>query len=832
MARLSKLEDTPLRNASWIWLNGPSPGADEYVCFRRRFQAMPTETKAFLDFSADTDFVAYLNGIEVGRQQFSDFADRKTWSRFFLDGVLVEGENLLAILVFHRGEDFFDYEAGRPGLIACVGWGEDSLISDARCRAALHPAFKSGRRERLTLQTGFTFEYDARLQEEWTVPSYDDRRWEFAAVVQESAEGDQWKSLTPRPLSACTMGQLPPVRIVSQGSFLRTTQGPCPAAVEMEGAALRTEYPWDVFGNPEFRPSFPVFSESSGGAVAQPANAYQGSPTNPGTLLNVPGAALAVRSPAPGMDGRYFIIDLGAETVGLLEFEVEAPAGTVLLIAHGEHLDNGRVRAKISIRNFADRYICKEGWTSFQMPFRRLAGRYLEIHSTHEISLRSFGLRPVEYIPARRSAFQVPDTRQTRLHQVAIRTLELCRHEHFEDCPWREQALYGYDSRLQALYGYLAFGDYRFAEVSLSLLGQTLSSDGFLALTAPGRCDITIPIFTFAWVAAVAEHWLYSGKPTLYRAMSGVIDRIMEYAFSRFDAETGLYGLPRGDRYWHFYEWTPGLTGEGASAPGGTPHIAYNLHLHEAARAYAWMLSHSGKPAQRLERRLRALRETIHREFWRSADFYGTVPTSEVEPSSGEVAFELVQALALHEGIVPPKQRGRLFETLASGKLQSCSLSALVYLAKPMLAQSPKSRAWISGRLELLWEKMIASGATSLWETKAAGDDFDFAGSLCHGWSALPVWYHASAILGIHPLSPGFRQFIIQPYPSRFPEASGTVPTPFGQLSIRWVRTSEGLRIEAKGPKQCQPILAPLPEATVAEARYNGTPLASISKTR
>lgn len=36
-------------------------------------------------------------------------------------------------------------------------------------------------------------------------------------------------------------------------------------------------------------------------------------------------------------------------------------------------------------------------------------------------------------------------------------------HEHYEDYPWREQALYAFDSRNQALYGYYAFGNYDFA---------------------------------------------------------------------------------------------------------------------------------------------------------------------------------------------------------------------------------------------------------------------------------------------------------------------------------------------------------------------------------
>lgn len=39
------------------------------------------------------------------------------------------------------------------------------------------------------------------------------------------------------------------------------------------------------------------------------------------------------------------------------------------------------------------------------------------------------------------------------------------------------------------------------------------------------------------------------------------------------------------------------------------------------------------------------------------------------------------------------------------------------------------------------YEKMLAAGATSVWETTDGASEFDNAGSLCHGWSAIPIVY-------------------------------------------------------------------------------------------
>lgn len=37
---------------------------------------------------------------------------------------------------------------------------------------------------------------------------------------------------------------------------------------------------------------------------------------------------------------------------------------------------------------------------------------------------------------------------------------------------------------------------------------------------------------------------------------------------------------------------------------------------------------------------------------------------------------------------------------------------------------------------------MLRAGATTFWETALGEADFDGAGSLCHGWSALAINYY------------------------------------------------------------------------------------------
>ena len=37
---------------------------------------------------------------------------------------------------------------------------------------------------------------------------------------------------------------------------------------------------------------------------------------------------------------------------------------------------------------------------------------------------------------------------------------------------------------------------------------------------------------------------------------------------------------------------------------------------------------------------------------------------------------------------------------------------------------------------------MLRNGATTFWETIQGEADFHNAGSLCHGWSAMPIYYY------------------------------------------------------------------------------------------
>ncbi len=105
-----------------------------------------------------------------------------------------------------------------------------------------------------------------------------------------------------------------------------------------------------------------------------------------------------------------------------------------------------------------------------------------------------------------------------------------------------------------------------------------------------------------------------------------------------------------------------------------------------------------------------------------------------------------------------------------------------------------------------LWGGMLEKGATSFWEAARCDypDDFhkhlttytaygEYRMSLCHAWSSTPVEWFARVLLGVNPVTPGYRETEIAIWaPESMKKCGGQVSTPFGPIGISWIRDEDG----------------------------------------
>ncbi len=794
-----------LPQADWIWINQDAAIENQYVCFRKQFNLESVSPAAFCDISVDSEYVLAINGEKVSHGQFSDFPDRKTFTRVNVASFLKEGKNTLCVLVHYRGRGFFGYIPGTSGLLLALQSGAFCCRSDRTWKVWRHEGFKNGPISTVSGALGFNFIYDANQEIDWMNPDLDDSSWNNAVVMGFSNRPD----VVERPIPGLKVQPEAPVKLFAQGDFIRTKNEGSIAQI-MADDAMITGYEKDLFSYDSFTPedTYTVLAKRAGDFIRRPDEDW-----------------LEIRPPSGNESGRFLILDLEAETVGYLTFKVIAPAGTVMDIAHGEHLDDGRVRVKIGHCDFADRYVCKEGLNEFTYYFRRLGCRYLQVNFSSmpgPVKINYIGLKPAVFPVDDRGDFQTHDILANRIYAVGKRTLLLCMHDHFEDCPWREQALYAFDARNQALYGYYAFGNYSFAQTSFDLLGRGIRPDGFLEMCAPARIpNVVIPSFSLLWISAVADLMLYCGQSTLFDRYAGQIEFMLEKAMTKKDDATGLYCVPLEKYFWHFYEWIDGLAGKDLTLPEDRRLDApYNLFLLEVLRRYLEMLNFTGnaRRAEEIGIIRRALAENVVRSFWDGDK--GALATYLLDGRKTHYATQ-VQAVALNENILNAEQEKAILDHIKNQTLLPTTLSSVLYVVTALMPRSAETRAAAAGIISENWDRMIFSGATSFWETQAGAIDFHRAGSLCHGWSALPVYYYQAWVLGVRPTSPGFKTFVINPYADRFHTASGKIPTPSGVIDIQWTRRDNRLSVTASGPKDLTPAVVSFPECPVEKAAYN-----------
>jgi hypothetical protein len=59
-----------------------------------------------------------------------------------------------------------------------------------------------------------------------------------------------------------------------------------------------------------------------------------------------------------------------------------------------------------------------------------------------------------------------------------------------------------------------------------------------------------------------------------------------------------------------------------------------------------------------------------------------------------------------------------------------------------LCADRDRYSEWILEDIEKCYCPMVEYGVGTVWETEIGESDFSRAGSLCHGWSALPIYYY------------------------------------------------------------------------------------------
>jgi len=758
--------------AKWIWVRSLDSD-DCYGDFAAEFALDGLPQRAQLRISADSDYALYLNGVFVDAGQYDDFPQDKVYDVLDVTAFVKTGKNKLAIRAYHQGRASHQYYPGKAGLIFDLLADDACVLASGTCvKARKDRLFLGGTMPMITGQIGFGFAMDARDEDAWLCEDYDASAWDNAILVANAPT-----ALRQRPTEKLILRDALCPQVVAQGRFLRrSTEG-----------TLAQQMQTDFLSPVEKEKFFATGLDQ----LPFASRAYVGK--EPVTFRD---AAFE------NTDGAYMVLDLGREEAGLLLLEVDAPEGAKMDISWGQHLDDLRVRSFVGGRNFATRYITRQGRQSFMCPYRRFGGRYLEVHMDKPMTVYQLTVRPWEYPVENKGAFACGDSLHEQIFATSRRTLELCMHEHYEDTPWREQAFYIADSRNQALCGYYAFGEYRFPGASFDLYRNAFEGDLYADICAPSYSGLCIPVFVLTWPVTIWEQYLFSGDKALVESTWQKVKNLMAELNRRM--ENGLVATPGEKGMWNFYEWTTDLGGYMNRDKDMTirrKEAPLQLFALRAFDAAAKLASAMGEDAAGYEAAAAALRKKIHRSFWMpEKGIYATY----LEDGRLWHECELTQAMALTLNVVPREFEADLRDKLASGEgLIETTLSYSIFKYDALLMGGDLYAPKVFEKIKADWGFMLYKGATSFWETILGSEDFGNGGSLCHGWSAIPLYLYMRYVLGVYPVEPGFKRFAVEPV-AVFDKAEGTVPTPAGDIVVKVTCDVDGKDIEVDAPEELE----------------------------
>ncbi len=726
----------PLQNSKWIWHNDYKE-QNVYLNFFETISAHDGKSYT-LYISADSNYTIYINGEFFQSGQFADYPQYKVYDELDLTKALCDGQNNIVIVGYYQGRDFSTYRKEAPGILYEVTCdGQSLLVSDEHTQVCLNSAYKSEGVSAVSGQLGFGFEYDCTREGERV-------GLKNADVQQKDVQ------LFPRPIKKLDIQEAKSALITACGEF-------CDNGGENLAQRMQNAY------------------------LASTCIGYNR------PIPNVNGVDFCSRY--ENSDGLYIMVDLGQETVGYTYLDFDVPEECDVLIGYGEHLQDLRVRTSIGYRVFTNSYHAKAGQNKFFMPMRRLGLRYMQLHFyTKQVKIRYAGVKPCVYPLNDEPYFTCSDKLHSKIYDVCIDTLKACMHEHYEDCPWREQALYTMDSRNQMLFGYYAFGEYQFPKASLNLIAQSVREDDFLELCSPARVGVNIPCFSAIFITQVYEYMLYSGDLAFGKELSGVLMRIADGFVNRM-GDKGLVKAFLEQQYWNFYEWQDGLSGTCGVALGDEDKLTYDAPLNAfvsmgfGSLSKIFALLGDKEHSQKYLNLHNELNATIHNEFWcdKEQAYY-----SFINVNSGQKSHfaQLTQSLVVYCGACPDNKLDIVLQAIADGKYLETTLSHRIFVYDALMKKPEKYAKTVLDDIAKRWGNMLYNGATTFWETEKGDQDFSLAGSLCHGWSAVPLYIYYRYAAGLCVSDDGKAEYSVRPVDCGLYEVTAKIATPHKIIEI------------------------------------------------
>jgi hypothetical protein len=267
-------------------------------------------------------------------------------------------------------------------------------------------------------------------------------------------------------------------------------------------------------------------------------------------------------------------------------------------------------------------------------------------------------------------------------------------------------------------------------------------------------------------------------------------------------------GASSDKRVWDFYEWVGDLGGS-----IGEVNCLHNVYLAIGMKAAAklYQISDNQVESAFWQQKSDELCQSIVKYF---KDSSSTLFFHNIDHE--ETPYEHVQILMIMLGLVPEDELPNTLDAIVNEKLIPVTLSVLPFVAHTLFTLSSETRKYLDERLYNTFIPFVNANFSTFPETANGGSAFRNAGSMCHGWSAIPAWFAPAVRLGVRPLDVGFKKFAVKPWCGNYNALSGEIPTPYGFITVEWEKCPAGLSVKVRTPKALEPVKEEWPECPIA----------------
>ena len=754
------------KRGKWIAPQNSKSIHNFYFRARTQFELSKISEELILHICAESYYLLYVNGIEIGRGPARGSHRHNYYDSYELGSLLQTGNNVIAVLVQCMNYDTFVAAPAQPGLIVELN---GMVASNATWEVSNANDWRRDV-ESYSVQGGHSEWRDLRLEPLGWITGNDSAIWEPAWEIPKSSK-IYTKELLPRAIPALTEKTIYPVNIPLVASV--------PSATDLnavEISALMNEEAYSVPNEKQI--------------------------TGLATLLSGQEACARIE-PTTDNSGVTIIFDFDAEIAGRFEIELTAPVACVVDIYHNESIKDDRLAIKHSQESyhFVDRYILREG--------RQTIGNslYERGFKMVQIVLRNFNT-PIEvhqvkaidnrYPFVQRASFNCDDLLLNRIWDACCETLASCTTDVFTDCPWRERAFWVNDLIVENMTSLQAFGVSEVHRRAFRMAFSEAREGGIIPGVCPCPEDadnlVLVPTNLFI-ILMLKDYFMYSNDKELIRELMPNVISILE-TFSNWEDERGFILQP--DKYWNFLDWSYELND--IKLDGKLTSLLSYLYITAMKTIIELAeLADEKIDCAKYQARIKKTSSNLEKSFFkedekRLADWID-------EGKCSDHSSQLAHAFALLSSECSQINRKYFEDALSDKKLLTPELYLHYFIFHAMRLCGKESEAL--ERIRKYWGDIVKAGSPTIWEAgvhEYGKDAFGGDGSLCHGFATSPIDFFQTVILGVEPLSSGFETFKVEPQTLDLNFAEGRIPTPHGNIFIKWEREDDYLKVELDVP--------------------------------